>query len=81
MTNIPEIGSEGAWAACDECAALIESRDKDALMERCLATFKFVEVTGRSYALKELRKLHRQFFQSRYGAVERIRINTPQLRT
>ena len=34
------LSSDPHWGACDECAVLIEARDKERLYQRCLEAFK-----------------------------------------
>lgn len=71
-------GSSGAWAACDECHALIESECHDKLAQRCLESGGWeVMLVGmppalRSKMLATMRALHDEFRAHRTGAAERI---------
>jgi hypothetical protein len=65
-------GSDGAWAACDECAALIESGAREELIERCLDMCPDEQRISRGRARKLLKVVHRHFFKKRAGSVERI---------
>jgi hypothetical protein len=70
------LGSDGAWAACDECASLIEQNDRKGLAARCLETFHLVhpdaQYLPRRSVRKTLEEIHRYFFRHRDGSVERI---------
>ncbi len=76
LEDVQRLGSQGAWAACDECAALIESGDKTGLLERALHTFPLVAIVGRELAGSGIQMVHRLFFGSRTGSVQKIRIDT-----
>lgn len=68
----PPAVSQGDWLACDECAALIESNDREALRQRGLKTpmgEMLVGVVGQKQALSEVRQIHERFFKNRSGRV------------
>jgi hypothetical protein len=58
------LASDGAWAACPDCSALIEAGDREGLARRALASSPaFMRVR----CLPFMRALHEQFFQARRG--------------
>jgi hypothetical protein len=58
------LASEGGWAACHDCAVLIEADDREGLAQRALSSApKFM----RERCLPFMRALHAQFFQARRG--------------
>jgi hypothetical protein len=61
------LGSEGGWAACHECAALIEADDRDGLARRALST---APAFMRERCLPFMRALHTQFFEARRGPAQ-----------
>lgn len=74
IPGVPDFNSEGAWAACEPCAALIRACDRDGLAER--ATEQFVKKYGgrdipralpRALLLAELRDLFDRFWSNREG--------------
>lgn len=65
-------GSEGAWAACDDCAALIERNDRDGLALRSIESYPLRDYIPRGRLRRMMAKLHRHFFRKRAGSVERI---------
>lgn len=65
----PGIGSHGDWAACDECAALIEAGDRDGLLRRCAESSGMLHIPS---IVGELRRVHNLFFSNRMGSVEKI---------
>lgn len=57
--------SEGAWAACHECAELVQAGDREGLLKRSLSGFpEFMREPVRSH----VRELHRRFFDAREGS-------------
>lgn len=74
--TIPEnlAGSHGSFAACDECKALVESDNREALLNRSVNTIPFFKQghipTGLKRLLKEeIRRIHNSFFANRLGPV------------
>jgi len=70
------LNSTGGWAACHQCAKLVEAAKWDKLLERCFDTFKaslppFVYLSKEEeHALKGLlRGAHEQFRKLRKTAV------------
>jgi hypothetical protein len=66
-----ESESVGDWACCDVCHALIESGDADALAERAIETLSVRHPETRPVReelLREMKVLHRFFFDNRLGA-------------
>lgn len=66
------VGSVGGWAACDECAAFIEKKDREGLLNRSVDNFIGIEIIGRRQAKQTIKALHKKFFHLRIGSVERI---------
>ena len=61
------LASEGGWAACHDCAALIEADDRGGLARRALsATPAFMQ----ERCLPFMRALHALFFQDRRGPAQ-----------
>ena len=64
-----DLGSKGGWAACRECARLIDEGEQAALMERSLFTFyqRYPEVNDSERIRRELKKflydLHKEFWE------------------
>lgn len=74
--NAVYLNSTGGWAACHECAKLVESAQWDELFERCFDTFKaslpaFVHLSAEEEQdLKGiLRSTHEQFRKIRKRAI------------
>lgn len=67
--GVPDFGSEGAWASCDPCAALVNAGDRDGLAERSANLFrrKYGETMPKAKLLDELRSLHDRFWSNREG--------------
>lgn len=65
--QIPGHGSIGDWAACDECKALIEADQRDALARRWLARDPDARVLPEAIAMEAIRYLHDKFFENRCG--------------
>lgn len=65
------VGSKGAWAACDDCHAMIADEDRDALAAWSLKTF--IRKNGKlpsgakPLIAQRIRELHDQFWQERRG--------------
>lgn len=55
------------WAACQDCAALIDADERDALANRCLAAFgdDYLPDTPREEVLDMLKQIHAAFFACR----------------
>jgi hypothetical protein len=71
---LPPARSEGAWLACDACAACIEKSDWAGLAERGLLNplaAVVVEMAGRKEALRMTRGFHDQFRNHRNRTVTR----------
>lgn len=67
--------SVGAWAACDQCQALIEADDRRGLAQRSLDELirKHPEASAAAGVLhEELTALHREFFEHRSGPPVRV---------
>lgn len=63
--------SQANWAACDECATLVEQGDRKALSQRM--PLMDVPPGYRSIARARMRQMHRiQFFDARTGDRERV---------
>jgi hypothetical protein len=81
VTVVPKAGpfretSVGSWAACDECAFLIDTEQWEKLIDRSIATLDFVpqSLEERGLLRDFLRKLHKGFRDSR---IERRQDGTP----
>lgn len=61
--------SDGDWAACDQCSALIEDADLRRLILRAAiaANRRSGGVLRTSMARKSLQRIYAQFFRSRLG--------------
>lgn len=66
--GMPGAGSEGGWAACDTCHALIERTDRQGLVLRAARKFAKRYDVPAKLLLPDLRKLHDQFWSNREGA-------------
>ena len=61
-------GSVGAWSACEDCSALIDTGDYARLAKRGLASYGPIpDHKMRRVALVHVRQLHRQFMRARNG--------------
>jgi hypothetical protein len=66
-----DLASEGAWAACDDCATLIDANDREGLLARSLDSFFDLNpqiprnLLTRQALEQVLREIHRQFFAHR----------------
>ena len=61
------LASEGGWAACHDCATLIEADDRDGLAQRALST---APAFMRERCLPFMTALHAQFFRARRGPAQ-----------
>lgn len=73
IPGVPDFNSEGAWMACEPCAALIRQGDRVALAERGAEQFvkKYEDIPRalpRALLLAELRDLFDRFWSNREGA-------------
>ncbi len=64
VEGMPFIGSKGGWAACHDCAALIEAKDVDGLARRALST---APAFMRERCFPFTKAIHAQFFRCRLG--------------
>jgi hypothetical protein len=62
--------SEGAWAACDTCAALINAGDRMGLARRSAETFSAKYSVP--FDMTPFLELHAMFFEHRCGPIIRI---------
>jgi len=62
--------SEGDWAACDACAALIRAGDRIGLAQRSAETFS--AKYGLPFDMAPFLELHAMFFEHRCGSIVRI---------
>jgi len=65
--ELPGVGSEGSWAACETCHRLIQHGDRTAIAVRAGRKFARRYDVPASLVLPELRKLHDQFWANREG--------------
>ena len=62
--------SEGDWAACDVCARLIRSNDREALAARSAESFRALH--GYTFPRAAFRSLQAGFFRHRCGPLHLI---------
>ena len=74
--GMPGAGSEGNWAACDTCHALIERTDREGLTLRVASIFARQYSVPVQMLLEPLGELHGQFWSNREG--KPIPINRPE---
>lgn len=65
--ELPGVGSEGGWAACAACHALIERTDRQGLVLRSARKFAKRYGVPARLLMPDLRKLHDQFWENREG--------------
>lgn len=72
---MPDTGqaSEGAWAACDPCAELIDAEDLHGLVKRTFEHRPSSPVINDVEWLAFLRSLHVAFFTAREGPATALR--------
>lgn len=63
------LGSDGGWAACDACAALIEDGNRTGLLDKSVGTFDSRHVIGVAATRELIGSLHAQFYLNRNGHV------------
>ena len=63
----PQHGSEGGWAACNVCHALIERGLRDKLAKRSAVKFSRKFGVPAKLIVNDLRKLHDEFWTNREG--------------
>lgn len=64
--------SEGSWIVCDECAALIERREREALVQRAVDAIIALNphlAHERDWCLFAARQVHAGFWANRTGSV------------
>ncbi len=61
------LGSVGNWTACETCAALIETRDKNGLLERSIETAEVLEDMPLEVVELLTKKIHAAFWENRCG--------------
>lgn len=61
------LNSEGDWAACEECAVLIEAEDKEGLLERTLAHSPELEGIPKHVVRTLTRSIHNGFWEHCFG--------------
>jgi hypothetical protein len=71
VPGIPPGKSTGGWIACDDCHAVIEKNDREALARRGLLN-PSVSIIGPKAALAGVREIHQQFFDRRGGPPLRV---------
>jgi hypothetical protein len=71
------IGSQGAWAACAECAQLIDTDQREALARRAWQQYieRFPQPDDGLWALEGLRAIQALFFTHRYGEPVPVGLN------
>jgi hypothetical protein len=62
--------SEGDWAACEACAALIRAEDRIGLAQRSAETFS--AKYGLPFDVAPFLELHAMFFEHRCGPLTRL---------
>jgi hypothetical protein len=56
------LSSDSHWGACDECAVLIEARDKDRLYQRCLDAFRRITPSDDTISMLSLKIIQDTMF-------------------
>lgn len=65
--DVQPMGSKGPWAACAECAELIEREDYEALKKRGIESIPREQITDMKLARTMLANMHNGFRQHRTG--------------
>lgn len=69
----PLAASDGSWAACDVCHALIEHDNRPGLLERSVLTFRTIAPERDVEVTRALiMKIHAKFFEMRIGKPVRL---------
>lgn len=74
VENIPGVGSQSDWAACNGCRVLIDADKREQLARRALMTHptlgSLADTEIGEDMLNEIRLVHNQFFANRFGEAE-----------
>jgi hypothetical protein len=60
-------GSEGRWAACDFCAAMIDAGDREGLAARSIRSWELREMPKMPYVEHFIREIQAAFMENREG--------------